>query len=185
MRDTVSLPPMSWIFRGIFFRGGMRGRRCYNIMAGPFSGTGDRVMTSTDGNTWTSRTSAADSYWMGITRSEELGLFLSVADAGTERVMYSSDGISWTAITLTHAAAEDWKDVAWSSELRIFVAVSDGTVFANNTIMKSNDGITWLQERSSSDILWNSIIDSPDLGGFCAVGNGKAVTSALIGSGIM
>lgn len=50
------------------------------------SGTGNRVMTSPDGETWTSRTSAADNSWNDVTYSG--GLFVAVASSGTgNRVM--------------------------------------------------------------------------------------------------
>jgi hypothetical protein len=53
------------------------------------SGTGNRVMTSPDGITWTIRTSAADNLWYGVTYGN--GLFVAVAASGIrDRVMISS-----------------------------------------------------------------------------------------------
>jgi hypothetical protein len=52
------------------------------------TGTGNRVMTSTDGSTWTLRSSAADNSWLGVTYGG--GLFVAVAYSGTgNRVMTS------------------------------------------------------------------------------------------------
>ncbi len=72
-----------------------------------YSGTGNRVMTSPDGITWTIRTSAADNDWYSVCWSPELGLFCAVAISGSgNRVMTSPDGITWT--TRTSAADNDW-----------------------------------------------------------------------------
>jgi len=47
------------------------------------------VMTSPDGITWTSRTSAADNYWYGVTYGN--GTFVAVAASGSgNRVMTST-----------------------------------------------------------------------------------------------
>ena len=44
-------------------------------------------MTSSDGITWTSRTSAADNFWLSVTYGN--GLFVAVSDDGVNRVMIS------------------------------------------------------------------------------------------------
>ena len=52
------------------------------------TGTGNRVMTSPDGITWTIRTSAANNFWSSVTYGG--GLFVAVAQDGTgNRVMTS------------------------------------------------------------------------------------------------
>jgi hypothetical protein len=93
------------------------------------SGTGNRVMTSPDGITWTSRTSAADNSWRSVTYGG--GLFVAVSTTGTgNRVMTSPDGITWTS--RTSAANNTWRSVTYGGGL--FVAVSsDGT----NRVMTS------------------------------------------------
>jgi hypothetical protein len=54
------------------------------------SGTGNRVMTSPDGITWTARSAAADNGWHSVTWAKELGLLVAVAYTGTgNRVMTS------------------------------------------------------------------------------------------------
>jgi hypothetical protein len=58
------------------------------LVAVAFSGTGNRVMTSPDGITWTARSSAADNTWFSVTWAKELGLLVAVASSGTgNRVM--------------------------------------------------------------------------------------------------
>jgi hypothetical protein len=65
------------------------------FVATSLTGTGNRVMTSPDGITWTIRTSAADNNWFGLTYGN--GLFVAVGITGTgNRIMISQDGINWT-----------------------------------------------------------------------------------------
>ena len=94
------------------------------FVAVAFSGTGNRVMTSPDGITWTARTSAADNNWYGVCWSPALRLFFAIALSGTgDRVMTSPDGINWTS--RTSAADNSWRSVCWSPELSLFVAVAE------------------------------------------------------------
>jgi hypothetical protein len=59
------------------------------------SGSGNRVMTSTDGITWTSRAAAADNVWGSVTYGN--GLFLATSGTGSGNcVMTSPDGINWS-----------------------------------------------------------------------------------------
>jgi hypothetical protein len=86
-------------------------------------------MTSPDGITWTSRTSAADNSWSSVTYGN--GLFVGVAGSGTgNRVMTSPDGITWTI--RTSATDNIWNSVTYSNGL--FVAVSGGPGFGNRVM---------------------------------------------------
>ena len=77
-------------------------------------------MTSPDGITWTSRTSAADNQWRSVIYGN--GVFVAVSlgagEAGN-RVMTSPDGITWTIRTSPDSG---WTSVAYGDGL--FVAVS-------------------------------------------------------------
>ena len=73
-------------------------------------------MTSPDGITWTSRISAVDNNWWGITWAPELGLLVAVARTGTNnRVMTSPDGIIWT--TRYTPINNEWITITWAPEL--------------------------------------------------------------------
>ncbi len=95
-------------------------------------------MTSPDGITWTSRTSAADNDWVSVTWGGPTGseLFVAVSYSGTgNRVMTSPDGITWTS--RTSAADNSWRSVTWGGPTgsELFVAVSNtGT---GNRVMTS------------------------------------------------
>ena len=55
----------------------------------------NRVMTSTDGTTWTARSASEANGWRSVTYDN--GTFVAVSDTGTNRVMTSTDGTTWTA----------------------------------------------------------------------------------------
>jgi hypothetical protein len=115
-------------------------------------------MTSTDGITWTIRSSAIDNNWKsvcwgGITGQKK---FVAVASSGTSnRVMTSPDGIIWTI--RTSANNNNWSSVTWT-DLNKFIAVSSNGI--NNRIMTSSDGILWSYTDPSTNIQY-SPLDSP------------------------
>jgi hypothetical protein len=86
-------------------------------------------MTSPDGITWTSRTSAADNAWYDVTYGN--GIFVAVSLDGVNRVMTSPDGITWTS--RTSAADNNWYGVTYGNGLFVAVAGS-GT---GNRVMTS------------------------------------------------
>ena len=98
------------------------------------SGTGNRVLTSPDGMTWTSRTSAADNTWQSVTYGN--GVFVAVSDSGTgNRVMTSPDGLAWTI--RTSASDNSWWAVAYGDGM--FVAVSE----SDKVMVSTDNGATW------------------------------------------
>lgn len=96
------------------------------------TGTGNRAATSTDGLTWTLRTTPQDNIWSGIAFGN--GVFVAVATDGTNRVMTSPDGITWTVRSITASA---WYHVAYGNGR--FVAVSlDGRI-----AYSTDNGVNW------------------------------------------
>jgi hypothetical protein len=141
-------------------------------------GIGNRVMTSPDGITWTTRTSAADLTWTSVCWAPEIPLFVAVAASGTgNRVMTSPDGITWTS--RTSAADNAWQSVCWAPQLGIFVAVANtGT---GDRVMTSPDGITWTLRTPATDNNWISVCWAAELGIFAAValsGTGNRVMTS-------
>lgn len=85
------------------------------------SGSGNRIMTSSDGASWIPCTSPADNNWEKVIWVSELSLFVAVASSGSSnRVMTSPDGINWTLRTTPN---NQWKSLAWSPTLPLFCAV--------------------------------------------------------------
>jgi len=98
---------------------------------GTFVAVGDigTVLTSSDGATWTVRTSGTRNYLRGVAYGNNT--FVAVGDAGT--VLTSPDGATWT--TRTSGSSNDLYGVTYANG--IFVAVG---LYA---ILISPDGITW------------------------------------------
>lgn len=129
-----------------------------------------RVMTSTNGTSWTLRNAANDNNWSSVTWAEELDLFVAVANSGPvsgARVMTSANGITW--VPRTAASDNSWSSITWAAGLERFVAVaSSGT---GNRVMTSSDGITWDIQSSAADNAWTSVTWADELGLFVAVAN--------------
>ena len=108
----------------------------------------DRVMSSSDGVTWTARSAAEANTWISVTYGN--GLFVAVANTGTNQVMTSTDGVTWTA----RAAAEAnlWTSVTYGNGLFVAVAGS-GT----NRVMTSTDGVTWTARSAAAANSWASV----------------------------
>lgn len=140
-------------------------------------GSPARVLTSVDGVNWVDRIAAQsgglNSNWHGLAWSPDLGIFVAVAYQGSQRVMTSPDGITWTIGN----ASEDstWVDVAWSPDLGLFAAVATS---GTNRLMTSPDGITWTSRSVPSNVAWRGITWAKELGKFVAVGVGT-------GNGVM
>jgi hypothetical protein len=114
--------------------------------------------TATGGVDWTAR-SAEASQWLSVTYGG--GQFVAVANGGTNRVMTSPDGITWTARSAPEA--NQWHSVTYGGGQ--FVAVSDtGT----NQVMTSPDGITWTARSAAGVSDWYSVTYGG--GQFVAVG---------------
>lgn len=109
-------------------------------------------MTSPDGITWTTRTSAADNLWNCITYGN--GVFVAVASSGTgNRVMTSSDGINWTA-RASISDNMDWDYVTYGNGL--FVASASSGSSTAMRIMTSTNGISWTGRHDNINY-WNCV----------------------------
>ena len=106
----------------------------------------NRVMTSSDGITWTARSVPASS-WTSVTYGN--GVFVAVAGFGTDRIMTSPDGITWTP---RGSSTDSWDAIAYGNNT--FVAVGMST----NRVMTSTDGITWTNRTVPTGIQqWKSV----------------------------
>lgn len=115
---------------------------------------------------------------IGIGTAGEPPIFTAVASSGTNRVMYSNDGIAWTAAAA--AEANSWNSIAYSPTLKRLVAVStDGT----NRIMYSRNGIAWsLGTNPSVSKSWQSVCWSPELAIFVAIDNAGGTDGVMTSS---
>jgi hypothetical protein len=149
--------------------------------------TNNRLMTSTNGTSWTMRTLPVNNRWMDVCWSPELGIFVATAEGpGTiNKVMTSSNGIDWSL--QSPSENNSWYGVCWSPQLMLFVAVAGS---GTNRVMVSNNGINWQPiglSQGVPQIFWLSICWSPQLGLFVAVaagwggGNNNYIMTSLNG----
>jgi hypothetical protein len=143
------------------------------------TGVGNRVMTSKDGINWIPGTTPNDSDWFGVQWSPHLKRFSAVADGGTDkRSMTSSDGINWVQ---TDCPTENWHDLVWAEEIKLFAAVSYSGI---KRVMTSYDGQTWTSTHTPTDNLWMALAWSPKLNMFASIaktGTGNRIMTGEIG----
>ena len=89
------------------------------------------------GGYWGAQTAASANRWQAVTYGN--GLFVAVSDNGTERVMTSPDGITWTGRTAV-TPDQEWKSITFGNGT--FVAVG------YRGVMTSPDGITWTAQTA-------------------------------------
>ncbi|MGB7566565.1 MAG: hypothetical protein WBM07_01785 [Chitinivibrionales bacterium] len=93
-------------------------------------GTNGAVLTSSDGNAWTFRTSGVSKTLFAVGASDSM--YVAVGDSGT--ILTSKDGIAWTARTSN--TTNSLQGVAWNG--LTFVAAG-----LASTIVTSADGASW------------------------------------------
>jgi hypothetical protein len=125
------------------------------FVAVAYGGSGNLVMTSPNGTTWTSRTPAETVPWWAVNYGN--GMFVAVGENG--KVMTSSDGTTWAS--QTSGNTEDWLDIGFGSNQ--FVAVG-----MLGSVMNSSDGITWTLQSAVSDTAYANVAYGD--GKFVAVG---------------
>lgn len=126
----------------------------------------NRVMTSSDGVTWTARAAAQANTWYSVCWAQELTLLVAVSIDGTNRVMTSSDGTNWTSKT---PYTSQWRSVCWANDLGIFVAVAYFAA-AGFSIMTSPDGTTWTLRTCPATRDFNCVCYAQDIQLFIAGG---------------
>ncbi len=110
-----------------------------------------RVMTSTDGKSWTNQTAASALAWSGVAVSGTTAVavaFLS-GSTSTQLVMTSTDGAAWTL--QTHTALETRRgvvngsrlSVGYSSDLDMFLITADDGVNGTRAWRSTDSGATW------------------------------------------
>lgn len=116
------------------------------------------IITSSDGATWTDRTSASGGatpittnplYGVTYGYSTTLAKYVFVAVGASGTLLYSADGINWTNVTPSPAPGYDLNGVTYggldANGHPIFVAV--GT---SGTVLTSEDGVNWTLQASTT-----------------------------------
>ena len=131
------------------------------------SGSGNRVMTSTDGDSWVSQNSASDSNWQGITYAD--GQFVAV---GSNAVMTSPDGIQWTSKSVPTG---EWQAITNCGGL--FVATA---TWGSGYVMTSTDGSEWTLRTPAYGWSHDAVACSAEVPRFVSVSQyGRAWSSAV------
>src|SRR3990167_2627441 len=90
------------------------------------------------GTLWTSRSAPAD-IWLGVVYGN--GLFVAVGGNGSNSVMTSTDGVTWTQGTI--ATTNELDDVAYSNGMFAAVIGSGEGLGSLNRVWISRDGFNW------------------------------------------
>ena len=141
-----SAPSRAW--NGVTFGNGL-------FVAVSYTGTGDRIMTSPNGTTWTLRNSPADNYWRAVTYGN--GLFVSVAVNGTNLVMTSNNGINWT---LRNTPVGSWFSVIFGNSLFVSVGFGNAMYGVDNScylkgslILTANNTYIPIEDLKKGDLI--------------------------------
>ena len=168
----TSAPSFAWMkgigYEYLFLADGL----LLQYYAGSTHATGTLTSNTYD-YSWDSRTSSADNAWQSVCWSSSLTLFVAVASGGTNRVMVSADGVTWTAHT---PPSSNWESVCWSEDLSIFVAVGNDS--GGKAAMTSSDGSSWSAQTTPSNGTYRSVCWASDISLFVAVGEGGLVMSS-------
>lgn len=130
--------------------------------------SGGKIYTSTNLETWTSRTSETSYQLECICYSNELELFVAVGERGT--IITSTDGISW--IVRTSGVNNYLQSIVYSETVHLFIIVG------GNICIRSGDGISWTSEILNYNL--NEVITDAE-GYFIACGDGGAIVSSTDG----
>jgi hypothetical protein len=116
---------------------------------------GDYTTTATTsyaaGTAWEDITLPSDTAgnnWADVTYGN--GRFVAVARTGTQRVMYSDDGVNWS--TSSVPVLSSWRGVTYGNGT--FVAVADGGTWQ---VIRSADGINWATSTIPEGNWWQSV----------------------------
>lgn len=148
-------------------------------IATSITGTGNRCMVSSDGVTWTAKTTPADNSWgyvLWVPPNDSVpnGRLVAIAYGGTNRIMYSDNsGDSWTAIA-SPIETNNWLSAAYSPKLGRIVAVAYTGSTTQQVMTSDNYGTTWTARTTPSYQKWTSVIWADTLELFVAVSEDDA-----------
>lgn len=109
------------------------------------SGGPSEIASSSDGASWNVLQTESSGYMRSIA-SNNAGTLVVVGYIG--HVYYSTNGISWTSVSIPGDQLNDLNDVDWDSTSNQFIAVG-----RKRTIFKSSDGITWTRMQYAPNFL--------------------------------
>jgi len=138
----------------------------------------DRILVkSQHPTTWTTRTITGAGTYTGVIWVEGLQKFITICSTNNE-VRTSVDGITW--ISSTDTPTTGWRDIAWSDELSILVAVRE-TASTQSAMYSTDGGTTWTTSTTDNKT-WISVAWSSELFRFVAVSDTNDGEAAMTSS---
>jgi hypothetical protein len=162
-------------------------------------GTKGAVLTSSDGDTWTARSSGTTAtlhsiVW--INPGGSAGLFVAVGDSGT--ILTSPDAVVWTP-RASNQSGVTFLDIAWNGTTAVLVGTQEqcvgagcrvtqpltktaccvATYYYPTRIFSSGDGINWIERVSDYSLTTSGSIRSIVWGEASATGGGHFLTSVV------
>lgn len=131
---------------------------------------GNSIMTSTNGQTWTSRVSPANKTWGGIAFGA--GRFVAIETGGGNTFMHSTNGTSWTSLADPVTSGGSWQGIIYAGGRFVATGASGYTAV-------STDGLTWTRGTAPNTNSWSSL-SYDGTGTYLAVGGAgtnRAMTS--------
>jgi hypothetical protein len=110
-----------------------------------------------------------------VTWAPELGIFCVISSISAF-ALTSPDGVNWTQRAFDPGGANNFVGLAWSSPLRMFVAVSQAQS-VNGAVIYSRDGSLWQIANFRAPYGFNSVVSIPEMSAFCANSEGATIVS--------
>jgi hypothetical protein len=127
------------------------------------------------GVTWSQNVTSNDTNsWSSVCYDTFHGLFVAVARHGTDKIMTSSDGITWSGHTSPDETAgfyNTWTSISSNTTGHLVAVAYSGS----NTVMTSSDALSWIL-RSPPNGGWESVAAGGGM--FVAVGSNSSMLSS-------
>lgn len=119
---------------------------------------------------WVVETPALFLNWQHVAYESTIGLYAacSTSGSGTNQIMTSPDGKTWTGRTHPTAASNQFTFMGAGGGRFLMIGDNAG---AGERAMTSADGITWTKRTMPNDVRYVEAAYSPSLGRWCAVAN--------------
>lgn len=141
-----------------------------------FNQTSNHAAFSSDGGlTWTSSTLPSSRDWTVPGVGQNKIIVPSGWNTQSNVFAYTSNGFTWS--TGTFPSSQYWSNVAYSSSLNIWVAVSGGFMASSTVGAYSSDGVTW-QASTMPSGFWYRVLYVSGVG-FIAI-NGLAGSNSNV-----
>lgn len=146
---TSRIDPVTGYWKSITYGNGLF------VAVGMDSNGNGVYMTSNDGISWSGGIVSTINELTSVTYGN--GLYVAVSSFGTNRLMTSADGSTWTVRTLNSNEQKAWLGVTYNNGTFVAVGqedISDGA----GRVMTSTNGINWtIRTPASTEAAWSAV----------------------------